>query len=54
LSGHAAAADVYNAFSGLVNPAVPNKLFSSVNPLDANAAAKAFYQFKDVVKAAQR
>merc|ERR1711879_1050492 len=46
--------DVYNAFSGLVNPAVPNKLFSSVNALDANAAAKAFYQFKDVVKAAQR
>merc|ERR1712087_1066796 len=46
--------DVYNAFSGLVNPAVPNKLFSSVNPLDANAAAKAFYEFKDVVKAAQR
>merc|ERR1712056_162272 len=46
--------DVYNAFAGLVNPAVPNKLFSSVNALDANAAAKAFYEFKDVVKAAQR
>merc|ERR1719281_1687381 len=46
--------DVYNAFSGLVNPAIPNKLFSSVNALDANAAAKAFYEFKDVVKAAQR
>jgi hypothetical protein len=46
--------DVYNAFSGLVNPAVPSKLFSSVNALDANAAAKAFYEFKDVVKAAQR
>jgi len=46
--------DVYNAFSGLVKADVPNKLFSSVNPLDANAAAKAFYQFKDVVKAAQR
>merc|ERR1711982_44235 len=46
--------DVYNAFSGLVNPSIPNKLFSSVNALDANAAAKAFYQFKDVVKAAQR
>merc|ERR1711897_7156 len=43
--------DVYNAFAGLVNPAVPNKLFSSVNPLDAQAAAKAFYEFKDVVKA---
>merc|ERR1719254_482018 len=46
--------DVYNAFSGLVNPQIPNKLFSSVNALDANAAAKAFYEFKDVVKAAQR
>merc|ERR1712039_985781 len=46
--------DVYNAFSGLVNSAIPNKLFSSVNALDANAAAKAFYEFKDVVKAAQR
>merc|ERR1719327_172615 len=46
--------DVYNAYAGLVNPAVPNKLFSSVNALDANAAAKAFYEFKDVVKAAQR
>merc|ERR1712190_283623 len=46
--------DVYNAFSGLVNPAVPNKLFSGVSPLEANAAAKAFYEFKDVVKAAQR
>merc|ERR1712172_271769 len=46
--------DVYNAFAKLVNPAVPNKLFSTVNALDANAAAKAFYEFKDVVKAAQR
>jgi len=42
------------AFAKEVNPAVPNKLFSTVNPLDANAAAKAFYEFKDVVKAAQR
>jgi len=46
--------DVYNAWAGLLNGAVPNKLFSTVNPLDANAAAKAFYEFKDVVKAAQR
>merc|ERR1711972_827928 len=46
--------DVYNAFAALVNPAVPNKLFSTVNALDANAAAKAFYEFKDVVKSAQR
>merc|ERR1712232_970567 len=46
--------DVYNAWAGIVSPSVPNKLFASVNPLDANAAAKAFYEFKDVVKAAQR
>merc|ERR1711975_148454 len=46
--------DVYNGFAGLVSPAVPNKLFESVNGLDAQAAAKAFYEFKDVVKAAQR
>jgi len=46
--------DVYNAYAGLLNGAVPNKLFSSVDPLNANAAAKAFYEFKDVVKAAQR
>merc|ERR1712008_431438 len=46
--------DVYNSWAGLLNPAVPNKLFSTVDPLQANAAAKAFYEFKDVVKAAQR
>merc|ERR1712038_806882 len=45
--------DVYNAFASVTNPAVPNKLFSTVNPLDAQAAAKAFYEFKDVVKAAR-
>merc|ERR1711972_509023 len=46
--------DVYNAFAKITPGVVPNKLFSTVNPLDANAAAKAFYEFKDVVKAAQR
>jgi hypothetical protein len=46
--------DVYNAYAGLLSGAVPNKLFSSVDALNANAAAKAFYEFKDVVKAAQR
>merc|ERR1712061_141911 len=45
--------DVYNAFATVVNPSVPSKLFSTVNPLDATAAAKAFYEFKDVVKAAR-
>jgi hypothetical protein len=46
--------DVYNAFASITSPLVPNTLFSTVNPADANAAAKAFYEFKDVVKAAQR
>jgi len=46
--------DVYNAFASITSPLVPNTLFASVNPADANAAAKAFYEFKDVVKAAQR
>merc|ERR1711877_70079 len=45
--------DVYNAFAKITPGPVPNKLFSTVNPLDANAAAKAFYEFKDVVKAAR-
>jgi hypothetical protein len=50
--------DVYNAWAGLLNNGlekgvVPNKMISMVNPLDANAAAKAFYEFKDVVKKAQ-
>jgi hypothetical protein len=46
--------DVYNAFAGITSPLVPNTLFASVDPLAAQAAAKAFYEFKDVVKAAQR
>merc|ERR1711972_112939 len=46
--------DVYNAFAKIVPGQVPNMLFNSVNPLDANAAAKAFYTFKDTVSAAQR
>merc|ERR1719343_906274 len=45
--------DVYNAFAKIVPANVPNKLFSTVDPLAANAAAKAFYEFKDVVKAAR-
>jgi hypothetical protein len=44
--------DVYNAFAKIVPDDVPNKLFSTVNPLDANAAARAFFVFKDVVKKA--
>ena len=46
--------DVYNAFAGIVQPSVPNTLFSKVDPLAANAAASAFYEFGNVVKAAQR
>merc|ERR1712087_373019 len=46
--------DVYNAFSGIVNPVVPNFLYSSVNPNDAQKAYNALLEFKDVVKAAQR
>merc|ERR1712050_821370 len=46
--------DVYNAFGKIVNPVVPNYLFSSANPGDAQAAYAALLSFKDVVKAAQR
>merc|ERR1712060_383675 len=46
--------DVYNAFGKIVNPVVPNYLFNSVNPADAQAAYTALLGFKDVVKAAQR
>jgi len=46
--------DVYNSFAGLVDSSVPSNMFKSVNALDANAAAKAFYTFKDVVAASQR
>merc|ERR1719396_273668 len=46
--------DVYNAFAGIVQPSVPNTLFSKVDPLAANAAASAFYEFRHVVKAEQR
>jgi len=46
--------DVYNAFGKIVNPVIPNFLYSSVNPADAQAAYAALLGFKDVVKAAQR
>merc|ERR1712070_567287 len=45
--------DVYNAFAKITPGDVPNKLFSTVDPLEAQQAAKAFYEFKDVVKAAR-
>jgi len=46
--------DVYNAFAQIVQPYVPNLLFSKADPLAANAAASAFYEFGNVVKASQR
>merc|ERR1712217_301099 len=45
--------DVFNAFSGIVNPTIPNYLYSSVSPGDATAAYNALLEFKDVVKAAR-
>merc|ERR1711966_95895 len=47
--------DVYNAMAKVIgNSPVPNKLYSTVNPQDAQAAYNALLEFKDVVKAAQR
>ena len=46
--------DVYNSMSKIVDSSVTNNMFSKVNPLDAVAAAKGFYTFKDVVETAQR
>merc|ERR1712060_586871 len=47
--------DVYNAMAGVIGSSpVPNKLYSTVNPQDAQAAYNALLEFKDVVKAAQR
>jgi hypothetical protein len=40
--------------AGVVDSSVPNNLFSKVNPLDAEEAAKGFYPCKDVVEASQR
>merc|ERR1712226_170134 len=45
--------DVYNAFSGIVDPAVPNYLYASVDPQHAQAAYNGLMKFKDVVKAAR-
>merc|ERR1712083_821510 len=47
--------DVYNAMAQVVGSSgVLNKLYSTVNPADAQAAYNALLEFKDVVKAAQR
>jgi hypothetical protein len=46
--------DVYNAMIGVIGSSpVPNYLYSSVNPQDAQAAYNALLEFKDVVKAAR-
>merc|ERR1711879_71475 len=47
--------DVYNSMAGVIGSSpVPNYLYSSVNPQDAQAAYNALLEFKDVVKAASR
>jgi len=46
--------EVFNAFSKVTGPAVPNNMFSMSAPSEATAAYDAFLKFKDVVKAAQR
>merc|ERR1712050_551454 len=47
--------DVYNAMAKVIgNSPVPNYLYSSVNPQDAQAAYSAVVEFSNVVKAAQR
>jgi len=43
--------DVYQAFKALVRNDVPKYLMSTVKEEDAKAAYKAFWEFKDVVKA---
>jgi len=46
--------DVYNAMAGVIGKSpVPNYLYSTVNPQDAQAAYNALLEFKDVVKAAR-
>merc|ERR1712039_1073256 len=46
--------DVYNAMGSVIGSSpVPNYLYSSVNPQDAQAAYQALLEFKDVVKAAR-
>jgi len=45
--------DVCNAFSGVLGSQIPNNMFSLADPLAANSAAKAFYEFQDVVKVSQ-
>merc|ERR1712124_119007 len=45
--------DVYNAFAKVVPGTVPNYLYSTVNPNDAQAAYRGLLEFKDVVKAAR-
>merc|ERR1719486_459255 len=43
--------DVYDSFSKLVAPEVPNYLMASVKEADAKKAYEALMKFKDVVKA---
>ena len=59
-AGEAKTLDVYNAWAGVVAAAVasgkgiPAYLIGTVNPADAEAAYKAFLEFKDVVKSTMK
>merc|ERR1719450_215582 len=46
--------DVYNAFTKITSPVVPNYLYKAFGNADAQAAYLALMGFKDVVKTAQR
>jgi len=46
--------DVYNSMAKVTSGSIPLNMFSKVNPLDAMAAAKGFYTFKDVVESVQQ
>merc|ERR1712039_212454 len=46
--------DVFNSFSKITSPVVPNLLYSKVDPGAAQSAFGALLTFKDAVKAAQR
>jgi len=45
--------DVYNSFSAIVGSQIPSNMLSLADPVAANVVAKAFYEFKDVVKASR-
>mmetsp|Transcript_24278 Transcript_24278/g.81753 ORF Transcript_24278/g.81753 Transcript_24278/m.81753 type:complete len:87 (+) Transcript_24278:47-307(+) len=46
--------DLYKAVAGIVDSSISNNTLASVDPSNANAAAKTFYDFKVVVQASQQ